>query len=128
MSRFEQTIILGNLGNDPQMRYTANGQAVCNFNVAVDRSFTNSAGERIDRVAWYQVSAWGPQAESCYQYLKKGVPVLCVGTVDASGYIDRSGQPQASRNLSAKRVQFLGSGAGRSDDIEPVSEPEEIPF
>lgn len=130
MSAFEQTIIQGNLGKDPELRYTQNGQTVCNFNVAVDRSFTNDGGQRVKRVAWYRVSAWGKQAESCYQFLKKGAPVLCVGTVDAHAYIDRDNQPVGSRELNARRVQFLGSASHDQTAMDPNldSDHEEIPF
>jgi len=69
---FQTLIIAGNLGRDPEMRYTPSGQAVTNFSVAVNESFTSSSGERIQRTIWFRVSAWGKQAETCNQYLKKG--------------------------------------------------------
>ncbi len=68
---FHTIIITGNLGRDPEMRYTPSGQAVTSFSVAQNDSYTNSNGEKVKRTLWFRVTAWGKQAETCNQYLKK---------------------------------------------------------
>src|ERR1700690_3963596 len=73
---FHTIIIVGNLGKDPEMRYTPSGQAVTSFSVASNRSWTDSNGQKQTEVIWFRISAWGKQAEICNQYLKKGSKVL----------------------------------------------------
>ena len=76
---YSQITLVGYLGNDPTMRFTPGGQAVTSFSVATSRSYTGSNGVKVDETTWHKVSVYGPQAESCNQYLKKGRPVLVVG-------------------------------------------------
>jgi single-strand DNA-binding protein len=116
---FHTTIIVGNLGRDPEMRYTPSGQAVTSFSVAVNDDYTNNNGERVKRTIWFRISAWGKQAETCNQYLKKGSKVLVEGRITADQstggpriWTSQDGQPRASFELSATTVRFLSS---RSD-------------
>lgn len=102
---FQQTIVIGNLGNDPEMKFTATGTPVAHFSVAVNEQY----GER-PSTTWFRVSAWGKLGEVCNQYLGKGRTVLVVGTVSASPYTGRDGQAQVSLNLTAKTVRFIGAG------------------
>ena len=141
---FHTIVITGNLGRDPEMRYTPSGQAVTNFNVAVNESFTNSNGERIKRTIWFRVSAWGRQAETCNQYLKKGRMVLVEGRVTADPntggprvWTGQDGSPRASFEVSAQTVRFLSSpseyepsaGGGDQMDAGDMMPPEDdIPF
>lgn len=113
---YQTTIIVGNLGRDPEMRYTPSGQPVTNFSVATSRQYTNNAGETIKETIWFRVSAWGKQAENCNQYLKKGRMVLVEGrlTIDPTTggpriWTGQDGQPRASFEVSAQTVRFLGS-------------------
>ena len=76
---YHTIIIVGNLGKDPEMRYTPSGQAVTSFSVASNRSWTDSNGQKQTEVIWFRISAWGKQAEICNQYLKKGSKVLIEG-------------------------------------------------
>ena len=108
---YQQITIVGNLGRDPEMRYTADGTPVTNFSVAVSKK--RKDGE--DKVWWFKVSCWRRLAETTNQYLKKGSPVLIVGEVDASAWTDRDGNAQASLEVTAFTVKFL-SGGDRSDD------------
>ena len=144
---YHTTIIVGNLGRDPEMRYTPSGQAVTSFSVAVNDDYTNNNGERIKRTIWFRISAWGKQAESCNQYLKKGSKVLVEGrlTVDqATGgpriWTSQDGQPRASFEISASTVRFLSSrsdseGGGMAaatpsadESMSGPSEEGDIPF
>lgn len=116
---YSSTTVQGNLGADPELRYTQEGKAVCNFTVAV-----NLGQKRTD---WYRVSAWEALAETCYKHLKKGQAVMVVGRMDqARAYLDRQGQPAAQLELTAQSVQFMSGGNG--GDTTPPDELGDIPF
>jgi single-strand DNA-binding protein len=113
---YQKIVIVGNLGRDPEMRYTPSGQAVTNFSVATNRRYTGSNGERIDETIWFRVSAWGRLAETTNQYLKKGSKVLVEGRLTADPatggpriWQDQSGGSRASFEISAQTVQFLST-------------------
>lgn len=137
---YHTVILAGNLGRDPEMRYTPTGQAVTNFNVAVDDSYTGSNGERVDRTIWIRVSAWGKLAETCNNFLKKGRKVLVEGRLvidPATGgprtFTRNDGSIGANFEVSAQTVRFLsprGEGDTGYSGSEQISEPEEddIPF
>jgi single-strand DNA-binding protein len=117
---YHTVILVGNLGRDPEMRYTPSGQAVTNFSVAVNDNFTSSNGEKVERTIWVRVSTWGKQAEICNQYLKKGKKVLVEGrlvTDPSTGgprvWNRQDGTPSASFEVSAQTVRFLSA---RGDD------------
>ncbi|MCY3915251.1 MAG: single-stranded DNA-binding protein [Chloroflexi bacterium] len=110
---WHQTIIVGNLGGDPELRYLQSGQAVCNFSVAVSERWRDrQSGEQRERTTWYRVAAWGNLGETCNQYLSRGRQVMVVGNVAARGYINNNGEAAASLDLRARDVRFLG---GRDD-------------
>jgi single-strand DNA-binding protein len=142
-----QTIILaGNLGRDPEMRYTPAGQPITSFSVATNRQYTNNNGETVKETVWFRVSVWGKMAESCNQYLKKGSKVLVEGrlTADASTggpkiWKGQDGSPRTSFEVTAQTVRFLssrsdseGTGAGAGGMMEestpPTGDENEIPF
>jgi len=106
---YQQIILIGNLGNDPEMRYTPSGVAVASFNLAVNRSWTGQDGQRQDKTTWFSVSVWNKQAETVTQYLSKGRQVMVVGEVeDARVFTDRDGNARASLEVRALNVRFLG--------------------
>ena len=110
---WHQTIIVGNLGGDPELRYMQNGNAVCNFSVAVtERWRDRQSGEQQERTTWYRVAAWGAQAETCNTYLQKGRQVMVIGNVQARGYVNNNGEAAASLDLRAREVRFLGGRDG----------------
>jgi single-strand DNA-binding protein len=134
---YHTIIIVGNVGRDPEMRYTPSGQAVTSFSVATSRNYTNSSGQRVDETIWFRVSAWGRQAETCNQYLKKGNKVLVEGRLTADPqtggprvWTRQDGTPGASFEISASNVRFLSSrGEGGADEGgEPSIGEDEIPF
>ncbi len=115
---YHTIIIVGNLGRDPEMRYTPSGQAVTNFSVATSRQYTGNNGETVKETIWFRISTWGKQAETCNQYLKKGSKVLVEGrlTPDSSTggpriWTRQDGTPAASFEISASTVRFLSSRA-----------------
>ena len=129
---YEKVIIVGNLGRDPEMRYTPSGKPVTNLNVATNRRWTNAEGQPQEETTWFRVAVWGKQAETCNQYLSKGSRVLIEGDrIKARAYKDRDGEPAASLEFTATRVRFLG---GRGEPTEapagepPIEQEGEIPF
>lgn len=107
---FQQIMIIGNLGRDPEMRYTNSGTAVTNMNVATSRSWTGNDGERQEKTVWFRVAAWNKLAESCNSYLTKGQRVLVIGEIEEPNvFTDQSGNARASLEVRARSVQFLSS-------------------
>jgi single-strand DNA-binding protein len=113
---FHKVIFVGNLGRDPEMRYTPGGQAVTTLSVATNRTYTDRNNEKVKETVWFRVSVWGKQAEACHQYLRKGRPVLVEGRLspDNNGnprlWTAQDGTARASYEIVASTVQFLGSG------------------
>ena len=146
---YQTLILVGNLGKDPEMRYTPSGQPVTSFSVATSRQYTNNAGETIKETVWFRVTTWGKQAEVCNQYLKKGSKVLVEGRLTPDGatggprvWTAQDGTPRASFEVTANTVRFLssrgegGDGSGNAGSASGdmgggsfVGAPEEdIPF
>lgn len=124
---YQTIIITGNLGRDPEMRYTPSGQAVTSFSVAVNETYTNNSGEKVKKTLWFRVSAWGKQAETCNQYLKKGQMVLVEGRLTADPatggpriWSGQNGQTRASFEVTASTVRFL-SPRNEGGEMSPVS-------
>lgn len=107
---YQQITIVGNVGRDPELRYTQGGNAVTDFSVAVNSGYTDSQGQRVERTTWYRVTCWGRLAETAASYLKKGRQVLVVGDrIEANAYTGRDGSARASLDLTANVVRFLGN-------------------
>lgn len=111
--------LIGNVGRDPELRFTPSGAAVCEFSLATNRRWTDrSSNEKREETTWWRVTVWGQQAESVNQYVSKGRQVLVVADrVEASAYMGQDGQPRASLEVTARTVQFL-SGSGGGGDYE----------
>ena len=123
---YEMLTIVGNLGRDPEMKYTPSGKAVTNFSVAVNTRWTNSDGTSAERVTWYKVACWGKLAEVTNEYLAKGRRVLVTASrIEAEAYIDKEGEPRAALRVTADAVKFLD---GKGEEAAEVEEKEEIPF
>lgn len=134
---YSKTIVVGNLGRDPEMRYTSGGQAVTTFSVAASRKYTGQDGKPVEKTTWFRVTAWGKLGELCNTYLAKGRQVLVEGEVEASAWTGQDGKPRASLELTAKTVRFLGGKPGAPAEAHDESEhengsvamdEEEIPF
>jgi single-strand DNA-binding protein len=139
---YQKLTIVGNLGQDPEMRYTPDGTPVTNFSVATNRRWTNADGSQGEETVWFRVTVWRRMAEVCNEYLEKGRQVLVEGrlrpdpqTGGPRVWTDRNGNPRASFEVTAQTVQFLGRGVGgpaqgAADVPEepPADEEEEIPF
>lgn len=119
---YHKVILVGNLGRDPEMRYTPSGQSVTNMSVAVNRKYTNSNGDTVEETVWFRVSVWGRQAEACNQYLSSGRSVLVEGRLipDDNGnpktFTRQDGSPGASFEVNAQTVRFLGGGQAAANN------------
>ena len=131
---YQKVVIVGNLGTDPEMRFTPSGVPVTSFNVAVNRRWTDSNGELREKTTWFRVTAWRKLAEQCNQYLSKGRLVLVEGEIEASAWLDNQGQPRATLELTARNVRFLGRREPEPASVEGVAESgadfldEDVPF
>ena len=133
---YQQIIIVGNLGRDPEMRYTQTGQAVTNFSVATNRQYTASDGQQVKETIWFRVSVWGRMAEVTNQYLRRGSKVLVEGRLNADpatgGPRIWGDPPRASYEITANQVKFLstrGEDEAFQSNMPMTSEGEEdIPF
>ncbi len=136
---YQEITIIGNLGQDPELRFTPTGQAVTNFSVATSRKWTDSNGEKQEETVWFRVSAWGKMGEAIAQYMSKGRQVFVKGrmTVDKETggpriWTDQNDKPRASFEITATEVKFLGGRSGSIVDDgqheEPGVTPDEIPF
>lgn len=137
-----KAILIGNLGRDPELRYTQSGTPVCNLNVATTRSWTNKQGERTEETEWHRVTVWGKQAEHCKNFLSKGRSVYVEGRLRTSSY-EQDGIKKYTTEVVAETVQFLGgkgedggkknesssrSNASPSSDFTPPPNDDDIPF
>ncbi len=140
---YQQIIIVGNLGKDPEMRYTPSGTPVTSMNVATNRKYTGSDGQVVKETTWFRVSVFGKMAETCAQYLKKGSAVLVEGRLTpdkTSGgprtYQRQDGTMGATYEVFANTVRFLSSrgeggpspASAPSEDDVPAGSEDEIPF
>ena len=112
MAGLNKVMIIGNVGTDPEMRYTANGRAVTSFRVAANRSFTTAEGERRDETEWFAVVAWQKLAEQCSQYLQKGRRVYVEGRLQTRSWDTPDGQRRFRTEVIADRVLFLDRAPG----------------
>jgi single-strand DNA-binding protein len=143
-----KVMLIGNLGKDPELRFTPSGRAVAKFSLATSEQWTTPEGQRQDRTEWHNIVVWGKQAETCGQYLSKGRQVYIEGSIRSRQYDDKEGQKRWITEVVAQRVQFLGggrgegAGAGRAagaggggggggDEVgppAPMPEDDDIPF
>jgi single-strand DNA-binding protein len=112
MASVNKVILIGNLGRDPELRYTKGGQAVANFSLATSDSFTNREGGREERTEWHRIVAWAKTAELCAKYLNKGRTVYIEGRLQTREWEDKEGQKRRTTEVVAQTVQFLGGPRG----------------
>jgi single-strand DNA-binding protein len=126
MAGINKVIIVGNLGGDPEVRYTPSGSAVANFNVATSESWKDkNTGEKKERTEWHRIVVWGKLGELCGEYLSKGRQVYVEGRLQTRSYDDKDGVKRYMTEIIATDVQFLGSkesGGSRSGGGAPPRE------
>lgn len=134
---FNKVTIVGNLGGDPELRYTPQGNAVCNFSVATNEKKRDKAGELQDITTWFKITLWGKQAENASKFLTKGSPIYIEGRLRVEEWSDRDGKARFTLDVQGTDMQFLGQGGGgrgdsdTSDENYPISSApsdDDIPF
>lgn len=137
---FNKITIVGNLGRDPELRYTPQGTPVCSFTVATNERRKDRAGEMQDVTTWFRVTLWGRQAETASQYLTKGRPIYVEGRLRVEEWTDRDGRQRYTLEVHATDMQFIGGGRGEEGAAPqpraaaPADQPEaelsddDIPF
>jgi len=122
-----KAILIGNLGKDPELRYTPGGQAVATFTLATTERWNDKNGQRQDRTEWHNVVVWGKLAELVNQYLKKGRSAYVEGRITTRSWDDRDGVKKYRTEIVASQVQFLGSNNSSANDIGPSVMDQNIP-
>lgn len=137
MLTLNKVMIIGNVGTEPEMRFTPNGNPVTSFRVATNRVYTTPDGERKQETEWFTVVAWNRLAENCNQYLTKGQRVYAEGRLHTRSWEGQDGQQHARSEIVANRVLFLdrqataptsGEGGEESSPSEPEPAVEDVPF
>lgn len=143
MASLNKVMLIGNLGKDPEVRYTGSGQAVASFSLATSERFKNKqSGEWEEKTEWHRVTLWGKQAEVAGEYLAKGKTVFIEGRLQTRKWTDRDGNEKYTTEIVGERMQMLGGkgdGGGRRTDAggsadttvsydEPPFQDDDIPF
>lgn len=109
MASLNKVILIGNLGKDPEVRYTPNGTAVANFSMATTDNWTGKDGEKQSRTEWHRIVAWGRLGEICGEYLSKGKQVYIEGSIQTREWEDQEGHKRQTTEIKATQMQMLGS-------------------
>ena len=128
MASVNLAILIGNLGRDPELRYTPSGQAVASFSMATTEKWKDKSGQMTERTEWHNIVCWGRNAEVASQYLKKGSPVYIEGRIQNRTYDDKDGNRRYISEVVARRLQMLARKAESAEsppDVPP--EPENLP-
>ncbi len=129
-----KVLIIGNAGQDPEMRYTPNGAPVTSFTMATNRRYTTSEGEQREETEWFRISAWNRLAEQVNQFVTKGKKVYVEGRLKTSPWIGKDGEARSGLEVTADRVLFLDragtppSGQEGGEAAEPVGDAEDLPW
>ena len=103
-----KVILVGNLGQDPELRYTGSGTAVCNMRLATNESYKDANGDWVERTEWHSIVAWSRLAEICNEYLRKGSQVYFEGALQTRSYEDRDGNTRYTTEIKAREMMMLG--------------------
>lgn len=126
MASLNKVMLIGNLGQSPEMRFTPSGSPVTTFSVACNREYTQD-GEKKQETEWFNIVAWNKQAESCNQYLSKGQQVYVEGRLHTRSWDGQDGQKKYRTEVIANQVLFLG-GKRKEEEEEAEYDPNDIPF
>ena len=133
MSNYNKVILMGRLGQDPELKTLSNGQDVCNFTLATSEKFKDKSGQAQEKTQWHKIVAWAKTAELCAQYLGKGSQALIEGKVEYRSYENASGTKIYITEINANSIQFIGAKKESTGDFMQGPEPsfdskEELPF
>jgi single-strand DNA-binding protein len=121
-----KVILVGRLGQNPEVRYTPAGAAVANFSIATSESWMDKSGQKQEKTEWHRIVVWGKTAENCNQYLSKGRQIYVEGRLPTRQWQDKDGQTKYTTEIQAQTVQFLGGnapGAGTGAVAGPSDRP-----
>ena len=118
MGSVNKVILVGNLGADPELKYTPSNRALCNLRIATTEVYKDKGGQRQEKTEWHRVTVWGETAENCSKYLAKGRSVYIEGRLQTRSY-DKDGQKHYATDVVADRVVFLGGGGGAEAGAGP---------
>ena len=119
---FNKITIVGNLGKDPELRYTPQGNAVCNISVATNEKRRDKSGDLQDSTTWFRITLWGKQAENASKFLTKGSPIYIEGRLRVEEWADRDGKNRYTLEVQASDMQFLGGSRGDDFSGSPIEE------
>jgi len=108
VSGINKVFLVGNLGTDPEVRFAQAGQAVANFSIATNESWTDKSGQKQERTEWHRIVVWGKQGETCAEVLKKGRQVCVEGKLRTRDWTNKAGVKQQTTEIVADHVTFLG--------------------
>ena len=136
MASLNRVMIIGNVGSEPEMRFTPNGKPVTSFRVATNRAYTTPEGDRKEETEWFTIVAWNRLAEQCNQFLNKGRLVYAEGRLRTRMWEGQDGQKRYRTEIIAQRVSFLdkkgatpsADGSDKPEEPEIEIEPDDIPF
>ncbi len=131
MSGVNKVILVGRLGQDPEVRYTPSGVAVANFSLATSEEWTDkNSGEKQERTEWHRIVAWRRLGEICGEYLRKGSQVYIEGKLQTRSWEDRDGNKRYTTEIIANQMQMLGAASDKGGRLEPREEglPTEEPI
>jgi len=142
MASVNKVILVGNLGSDPEVKYTPSGAAVANFNIATNENWTSKDGKKEERTEWHRIVVWNKLAELCGEYLAKGRTVYVEGRLQTREWNDKDGNKRYTTEIVAQTIQFLGCGAergqrpaasqggapARMEEAQPIEVEDDIPF
>ena len=140
MASVNKVILIGNLGRDPEVKYTQNGTAVANLSVATNEVWTDKSGQKQERTEWHRVVVWGKQAQVLAEHLAKGKQIYVEGSLQTRSWDDRDGNKRYTTEVRAVRVLMLGRAEGTRVEPEapgpetgpeavgPEMNEEEVPF
>ena len=128
MASVNKVIVLGNLGKEPETRYSSDGAAICSFSLATTESWKDKAGNKQEKTEWHRISTFGKLAEICGQYLKKGSSCYIEGRLQTRKWTDKAGAERYTTEIVADRMQMLGGKVERSSPAEQTDDSDSIPF
>lgn len=121
MSSLNKVMLIGNLGKDPETRFTGTGTAVCNFSIATTEKWKDKSGAKKEETEWHNIIAWSKQAELCQKFLKKGSPVFIEGKLKTRSWDDKEGNKRYTTEVVLNNVVFLGkAGDGGGQQSAPL--------
>jgi single-strand DNA-binding protein len=123
MASINKAILIGNLGKDPELRYTPSGKAVASFSIATSEKWKNQSGDLQESTEWHNIVLWGRQAEIAKEYLSKGSPVYIEGRIQTRNYDDKNGVKRYITEIVGQKIQFLGRKGDSSSDYTPPPPP-----